>query len=250
MSSHNLKRGMSSFRIEDIPLKFSSYIKRAKLPKVPTPFGHVLKNNPAGGWGMLGNDQYGDCTIAGIAHGDMVWNWAAHSGIPPYTTNQIVTQYMTLTGGVDSGLDPVAVAQWWQNHGLVDASGKVHKIRSFTAVETVNEAIEAAYLFGFAGLALMLPDNAEDQFSAGHPWDDTSGAPSPNEGHFVPLVGRNSAGDLMVVTWGTLQAVTDDWLQKYMVGGVAYTSQEYMLVSGLSPEGFDFSQLDSDMASL
>lgn len=247
---HNLKRGMSSFKIDDIPLKFSSYLNRSKLPKVPMPFGHVLKNNPQGGWGMLGNDQYGDCTIAGIAHGNMVWNWAAGNGIPPYSDKEIIDQYMKLSGGVDSGLDPADVAQWWQNHGLVDAAGKTHKIRSFTSVDNVDDAIEAAYLFGFSGLALMMPANAEDQFSAGHVWDDTSGHPSPNEGHFIPLVGANSAGDYMVVTWGALHGVTKAWLEKYMVGGIAYTSQEYMMASGLSPEGFDFAQLDADLASL
>jgi hypothetical protein len=245
-----LKRGMSSFRIEDIPLKFSSYLNRAKLPKVPARFGHVLVNNPRGGWGMLGNDTHGDCTIAGIAHGQMVWNWATSSGIPPFTDNQIISQYMTLTGGADNGLDPVVVAQWWQNTGLTDNLGTVHRIRSFTALDNVEQCIEAAFLFGFSGLAVWMPSTAEEQFAAGEPWSDTSGDPLQNEGHFIPLVGRNSAGDLMVVTWGRLQGVTEAWLQKYLGGGVAYTSQEYMMASGLSPEGFDFAQLDSDLASL
>jgi hypothetical protein len=246
----NLKRGMLPLDLSKIPLKFSSYIKRDKVPAVPPQFGHVHVSNPMGGWGMLGNDRYGDCTIAGIAHGQMVWDWASASAIPPFTDNQIVSQYMTLTGGADNGLDPVSVAQWWQQSGLTDSHGKVHKVRSFTAVEQVSQAIEAAYLFGFSGLAIQMPHSAEQQFINGEPWSDTSGDPQPNEGHFVPLVGRNSAGNLMVVTWGRLHAATPEWMDKYFVGSVAYTSQEYMMASGLSPEGFNFDQLDADMASL
>jgi hypothetical protein len=245
-----LKRGMTTFKIQDIPLKFSSYVNKAKVPLVPATFGHVHSAGPHGGWGMLGNDTKGDCTMAGIAHGDMVWNWATGSTIPLFSDAVIVKQYMHLTGGVDSGLDPVEVAQWWQSHGLVDAHGKTHKIRSFTAIDKVPDAVEAAYLFGFSGLAMWMPTTAEAQFEAGQPWDDTSGDPQQNEGHFVPLVGRNSAGNLMVVTWGRVHAATPAWMDKYFAGGVAYTSQEYMMASGLSPEGFNFDQLDADMASL
>jgi hypothetical protein len=245
-----LKRGMSSFKIDQMPLKFSSYINRAELPPVPDVFGHVHVSNPAGGWGMLGNDQYGDCTVAGIAHGQMIWNWTSTNKIPPFTTGEIVSQYMQLTGGVDSGLDPVEVAAWWKKSGLTDAHGQVHKIRSYTAIETPTELAEAAYLFGFAGLALWLPANAEEQFENHQPWADTSGPPEQNEGHYVPLVGRNSAGNFMVVTWGSLHAATPAWVAKYMAGGVAYSSKEYMLGTGLSPEGFNFDQLDADMAAL
>jgi hypothetical protein len=181
----------------------------------------------------------------------MVWDWATASHIPLFTSSEVVSQYMDLTGGADNGLDPVAVAQWWQNTGLTDAKGNVHKIRSFTALNSLPECVEAAYLFGFAGLAMWMPDNTpEQEFQAGQPWSDTSGDPDQNDGHYVPLVGRNSAGDFLVVTWGRLQAVTEEWLNKYLAGGVAYTSQDYMLATGLSPEGFNFDQLDDDLASL
>jgi hypothetical protein len=245
-----MKRGMSSFDISKIPLKFGAYVNRKLLPALPTRFGHVAHDAPHGGWGMLGNDTKGDCTVAGIAHGLMVWRWAVDGEMPPFDERTIVEQYLSLTGGADTGLDPVQVARWWKDSGLVDARGVAHTIRTYTAIDTTQNLAEAAYLFGFAGCGLWLPDNAEDQFSKGEVWDDLTYDPNPGAGHFVPLVGRNSKGNYMVVTWGALQAATPQWLEKYFAGGVAYTSREYMRTSGLSPEGFNFQQLDSDMMSL
>lgn len=245
-----LKRGVSSFAIAKIPFAFKSYFEPAMLPTVPDIFGHVHASEPIGGWGMLGNDKYGDCTVAGIAHGQMVWHWATKKMIPWFTASTVVKQYFKLTGGADHGLDPVDVATYWQNYGLKDGSGILHKIRSFTALHTPDEVISAAYVFGFSGLAVYMPQNAEDQFRAGEPWDDTSGDPLPNMGHYVPLVGRNSKGNFMVVTWGRLHACTPAWIAKYLAGGIAYSSEAYMLASGLSPEGFNFDQLDADLAAL
>lgn len=246
----NYKTGMSSFDIGKIHLKFRSYLNRAALPAVPKPFGHVLANTPPGGWHMYGNDRYGDCTVAGIAHGLLVWNWVTKKHIPLFSESSIINQYLGLTGGADTGLDPVAVASWWKSTGLVDSSGSIHKCRSYTAVTTPELAVEAAFLFGFSGCAVWLPSSAMDQFDNNQVWDDTSDDPNPNEGHYIPLVGQNSAGNYMFVTWGRIQAATPDWVDKYFVGGVAYTSEDYMLKSGLSPDGFNFTQLDDDMAEL
>lgn len=241
-------RGMKNWSTSQIALKFSAYA--TALPVPPTHFGHVGYAQPpvASGWGMLGNDAVGDCVVAGAAHIQMVWDWATRHDIPSFNTQQIVAQYFALTGGQDSGLDPVAFAAWWQNQGLADANGVIHKVRSYTALVNTHQAIEAAYCFGVAGLGLMIPESAESQFEHGHVWDDLSSAPAG--GHFVPLVGRNSHGNLVVVTWGRLQAMTQAYFDRYFMGGVAYTSQDYMTARGLSPEGFNFAQLDDDMAAL
>jgi hypothetical protein len=247
-----LKRGMKRWSTNQIALKFSHYVNLPALPPVPKSFGHV-KNDALptpGGWGMLGNDKYGDCTVAGIAHGQDVLDLATKKQIPRFTDQNIIDQYLALSGGVDSGLDPVAVADYWRSPGLADADGSRHMITAYTAIDNPNTAITAAYLFGFSGLGLSMPDNAEVQFDAGHTWDDITGDADPNEGHFVPLVGRNSKGDLMVVTWGRLQACSPAWIEKYFAGAIGYISQDYFLSTGLSPEGFNIAQLNADLADV
>jgi hypothetical protein len=105
----------------------------------------------------------------------------------------------------------------------------------------------ATYLFGIAGIGLMLPASAIDQAKKGEAWDVVPGAPIEG-GHYVPLVGRG-AGGLRVVSWGAVQTITERFLKQYCDEAIAYVSQE-SLVNGKSPEGFAYADLISDLAAL
>ena len=245
-------RGMLPWRSEAVKLTLRSYLRASALPRVPAKFGHVYRSEPpcAGGWGMLGNDAKGDCVLAGAAHETMTWAWATGRIIPAFTPENVVKQYLALTGGVDGGLDPIAVAKWRTSNGLVDANGVVHRVKAFGSVGSASDIELATYLFGACGLGLALPESAEQQFVDGRPWDDTAGEPNPKNGHYVSAVGKNSSGNLMVVTWGAVHAVTHDYLEKYVVGAIAYFSREYLRDTNRSPEAFDEAQLDDDLAAL
>jgi hypothetical protein len=238
---------MKEWSTDQIKLKFAAYLDESVLPPVPSHFGHVGQAQPPveGGWGMLGNDQCGDCTIAGIAHAVQTWRWATRKPVPAFDTQGIVNQYMALAGGQDEGLDPVEVANWMRKTGVQDAAGQHHTIGSYAAINNLHYSIVAAYLFGVCGLGLFLPKTAERQFMAGQVWDDTSNP--PHGGHYVPLVGVNSKGNPVVVTWGKLQAMTPAFFRKYFIGAIAYISDDYMLETGKSPEGFDLTALQADL---
>ena len=92
---------------------------------------------------------------------------------------------------------------------------------------------------------MNLPSNAIDQFKAAEPWSIVAGAGSAG-GHYVPVVGRNSLGNFLCVTWGRLQAITPAWLAQNMDEGVAYLSLERLTAKGLSPQGYDAATLKSD----
>jgi hypothetical protein len=246
-----LHRGMLPWREEAIPLKFDAYIDRAKLPAVPKKFGHVGSAQPPvkGGWGILGNDKAGCCVRSGFCHEIMVWAWATKRPIPPFNSQLVLKQYYERTGGQDTGLDPIAEAKFRCSTGIADAAGAYHKTKAFASVGTADIEL-CAYLFGICGVGAALPDNAEAQFLAGKPWTDTSGAPNRRNGHYFTICGKNTAGNLIAVTWGRLQAISKEYLNKYCVGGVCYFSLEYLLTTGASPELFDEAQLDADLASL
>ena len=243
-----LARGMLPWRREAIEFRFRNYLVSDFLPPVPAVFGHVHQAAPAGGWAMLGNDKAGDCVLAGAAHETMTWAWATRKPIPLFTRVTVLRQYLGLTGGQDKGLDPVATAKWRVGTGLTDAAGNVHKVKAFGAVGNLADVELSVYLFGVCGIGLSLPHNAEQQFVDGRPWDDVTG--TPQDGHYVPCVGKNTAGNLIVVTWGRLQSMTPAYFDKYAVGAVCYFSSEYLLATGKSPEMFDEAQLDADLAAL
>jgi len=243
-----LARGMLPWRPEAVKLQLRSYLVSAELPTVPATFGHVHHAAPDGGWGMLGNDKAGDCVLAGAAHETMTWAWATGKPIPAFSPVNVLKQYRQLTGGQDKGLDPISTAKWRVSNGLVDAQGGVHQVKAFSSVGSLADVEMAVYLFGVCGLGLSLPDSAEQQFIDGRPWDDVTG--EPKDGHYVPCVGRNTAGNLMVVTWGKLQAMTPTYFDKYAVGAICYFSREYLQATGKSPELFDEAQLDTDLSVL
>lgn len=242
----DLRLGMKEWRPEAVKLKFAAYLDRALLPPVPKRYGHVRRNDIA--WQMLGNDQYGDCVLAGAAHEVMTWALATKRALPHFTTSTIVSQYLAHTGGKDDGLDPIEIAKWRVSDGLRDSDGIAHKVKAFAEVDNNSDLDVAAFIFGACGVGFNLPESSMAEFAKGKPWANT--AEKGTGGHYVPLVGRNSRGLRIVVTWGNLQAVTEAFWNKYFVGAVAYFSMEYMLASGLSPEGIKEAQLDADLAAL
>lgn len=243
-----LMRGMTEWKPDAVKLQMRSYLLSAALPQVPPTFGHVHHAAPPDGWGMLGNDKAGCCVLSGAAHETMTWAWATGKPIPVFSPVNVLKQYRALTGGRDGGLDPIATAKWRVSQGLVDAMGDIHQVKAFGSVGSLSDVELAVYLFGVCGLGLELPDNAEQQFIDGRPWDDVTG--EPKDGHYVPCVGKNTAGNLMVVTWGKLQAMTPAYFAKYVVGAICYFSGEYLLATGKSPEMFDEAQLDADLAAM
>ena len=259
-----MKRGMLLPQPGAVRIRLGDYLIRANLPVVPKVFGHVGRAQPPvdGGWGNVGNRTAGDCPIAGASHETQTWFWATGRPIPPFTDASGLADYsraLVAAGGLpydpnnpatDTGLDPVVLASWRQTVGITDAVGVVHKIGPFASINDPDELDLAVVLFGAAAICWVLPDSAEGQFSQGEVWDDTSAVGTG--GHYTAYVGRNSAGNRQVVTWGALQATNDAYLAKYQypqMRGLAYLSREYLLASGNSPEAINFAQLDEDMAS-
>jgi hypothetical protein len=243
-----LARGMLPWRPEAVKLRLRSYLMMPAFPALPVTFGHVHQAAPVGGWGMLGNDKYGCCVMSGAAHETMTWAWASGHPIPRFDGKGVVKQYLELTGGADGGLDPISTAKWRVRDGLVDAMGDIHQVKAFGSVGNLVDVELSVYMFGSCGIGLALPGNAEQQFIDGRPWDDVAG--EPRDGHYVPCVGKNTAGNLVVVTWGKLQAMTPAYFNKYAVGAICYFSLEYLLATGKSPELFDEAQLDADLAAM
>lgn len=251
MGAPSKRYGKRPARLGAVKLAFRSYFSPADLPKPPTVFGnHTLIRD----WGMFGNDTYSDCVFAGAAHETMLW--LAQVGTPrQFSTANALSDYAAVTGfnpakpDTDQGTDMQQAASYRQKTGVIDAGGIRHKIDAYVALEPVAEQVAlAAYLTGAVGIGLRMPDTADGQFDRGEPWDVVRGVRGTN-GHYVPVVGRNSAGNFIVVTWGRLQAMTPDFLSAFMDEGIAYLSRE-RLKNEISPEGFNYAALQSDLDAL
>lgn len=109
-------------------LKLST-ILAANLPAPPAS-DDWLQSVPESAWGMLGNDHWGDCTCAAVAHkriGDVYANQHATLSV---TAEQALALYSSVTGfdpaAGPSGANPTdqgAVCQdvldYWRKHGFL-----------------------------------------------------------------------------------------------------------------------------------
>jgi hypothetical protein len=236
---------------DDRTLRFSDYVTPA-LPAPPAVLDYYQK---VASWPMYGNDQYGDCTCAAAGH--LIQNWTANAAsevTPPAAT--VLSFYEHFVGTpppADAGCNMLSVLKYWRKSGLDQ-----HKVQAFTALalKDQTEAQSAAYLLGGIYIGVALPDFAvQGNDFLGIPWAVPPGgpvgnaAPNPQNGHCIPAVGYD-AGQLWVVTWGSLKSMSWDFYNAYADESYAVVSQDFIASSGQSPAGFDLAALEKDLAQL
>lgn len=253
----NYKTGKTPARPDAVALKFSSVFKRAALPKPPAIFGHGMHETLGQPWGVFLNDKVGDCVLAGAAHETMIWTNTVGERVT-FTDFNVIEAYSSITGfdptkpETDQGTDMQRAASWRRKVGILDNSGRRHTIGAYAEIKNNHDEIAlACYLLGIVGVGLQLPLSAEDQFDQRMPWSltSTNNVAGSFGGHYVPIVGRNSAGNFVCVTWGRLHAITPAFLDAYMDEAIAYFSPEVMK-NKLSPEGYDSAYLMDAMKQL
>lgn len=244
-------------------LKFGTYRTAAPLPAPPANWGYdnVIA---AGGWGMLGNDQWGDCVWAGAAHEHILTSTVA--GRPAtFSDAGVLSDYSAVTGfdpaagppggnATDRGTNVRTALGYRRSTGIVDAAGVRHKIGAYLALDLgriqagdFGEVAEAAYLFGAVGIGFQVPQSAETEFSEHKMWGYVPGSPNVG-GHYVPIVAHRK--HLECVTWGRVQTMGDRFASHYVDEAWAIVNPDFLDVNGKNPEGFDMAQLTADLAAL
>jgi hypothetical protein len=252
-----LKLGKKPATDDSRDLLFSTYLDATKLPPVPAQFGHEALFGPKA-WGMLGNDEWGDCAWAGPAHETML---LSKEGDKPasFTTAGVLSDYSAGTGfdphagppehnPTDKGSNVRDVLKYRRKTGIVDAAKKRHKIGAFVKLEPKNlsHVYLAMYLFQTVGIGIEFPSTAMEQFNEGKPWSVVQGA-SIEGGHYVCCVGKRA--NIEIVTWGALQQMTVEFFEQYCDEAWVYISTED-LDKGQDPDGFALAQLRTDLAAI
>lgn len=209
-------------------------------------------------WGVLGNDRWRDCVLAGAAHETTA---LAHltGDLASFTTTAVLRAYAFATGfdidagppgrnPTDVGMSVRDTLRMRASVGLMDASGRSHRIDAYAKLVPgdIAELYAALSIFSVVGIGLRLPDSALVQFARGEPWDVTPGAHAIG-GHYVTCLGRD--GDhLAVVAWGRVQKMSVEFFRtccdEAWIPIVVSASG-----AGLTPVEFDFATLAADLAS-
>jgi hypothetical protein len=240
-----MKLGKKPARHDPRTLQMANYLE---LPAIPAKQDWTQK--ATSNWGMMLNDQLGDCTCAAIGH--IIQAWTSNAGPKEITVaDQAILKAYEVVGGyqpgkpdTDRGAVELDVLRYWRKTG-VDG----HKIDAFVALEPKNHAhVQAAVdLFGGAYIGVALPISAQKQ----HVWSvppggpNGTGAPGSWGGHAVVVEAYDSHG-LTCITWGQKKRMTWSFWD-------AYCDEAYATLSELwagkkpAPSGFDLAALKADL---
>ena len=153
---------------------------------------------------MDGNDQYGDCYYAAVAHGSN--NWTGYNGTEnTFDVSQLERRYLQLSGG-DNGLSDSDIMPEWKG-GIIGPNGP-RKILDEMTVDFSDKASWQESFWAGGGLiwTCSLLDDWLNQTSPNSLWDATS-AVNPNAGHAMWLTGRRPDGTTDTRTWAIAPAI-------------------------------------------
>ncbi len=211
----------------------------ANYDVLPHVYG-VSTNDIATLFPMDGNDVYGDCTIAALAHAQTVYNGLV--GVEKVMNATACTSlYFNLTGGQDSGLDELTVLDYWKSNAI-----NGDQILGFASVNVVNryEVKQAITLFGGIYIGFQCQANVINEFDWHQWWKP---GPLTQDGHAVYVVGYDEYS-VSVLTWGGLQVGSWGWWNECVDEAYAILPPQAKLPT-FAP-GFDFAQLQADLGAV
>ena len=210
--------------------------------RLPAPPAAV--HAPAGPYPLDAHDQYGDCTIAGVAHLIAAWNAEVKENDPVPRASSVVETYFSLTGGEDTGLNEQVVLEAWRTDGLFG-----EKIAAYAPVNHQNivELHQTIAFFGGAYLGIQCPASAQEQFAAGRPWTYVPGSPVDG-GHCIAAIGYTATA-LLCATWGGVAEVTYSFLSHFLDEAWAVIPHQFV-ERGKDGPGIDVATLQHDLDAL
>ena len=188
-------------------------------PDHPATVDH-LSQIPPSRWGMLGNNQYGDCGPADVFHDRMlVSKYLANVDIFPDTA--AVLDLYKRSGNPnfpqdDNGVVMADMLAQVHKVGII-SGGQMVKCVAYAQVDVtdLDEVHAAIAIFGSLSCGADLDKAQSDQTDAGKPWDYVSD--SPEWGGHAFLIGKYTGDsgsgrpDIGLISWGSPMALTDSF---------------------------------------
>lgn len=229
------------------------------LPDTPAAVNWDTK---VSGFGMLGNDNWGDCAWAMKYH--LLQVMTANTGVELVPdTSDVLEAYAEATGFNEAagppGENPTDLGtvlqdglNYWRKTGLpvTTPQGVVrHRILAFFDVDHTDpkQLRVAAALFGGGMWGIEFPDTAMDQFNQGEKWTYVRGATI--EGGHAVLVSRYDDND-WPVTWGREQESDPSFRTHYLDECWGAIAPEWADAAGNTPAGVNLYRLGEILADL
>lgn len=182
--------------------------------------------------GMLGNDEWGDCTEAANGHIVELLTYYGLGRELQVTAAQVLTAYTRVTGfnplagppgrnPTDNGAQVIDVLADFVTSGVAD-----FRLSAYAEVNVgdPNEVKLAVADFGCLSIAVDLPASAQQQFYANKPWTVKRNDGGIAGGHCIVPCGYDESY-VYAFTWGAVVKIAWAWWRKYVTEAWAVVSQ-------------------------
>jgi hypothetical protein len=238
-----LKFGRLPVKHDERNLQFANYIT-PKLAPPPSAVDNISKAyklvcclSRDSLFPMDGNDKWGDCTVAGGAHAITLFRAMIGQKYVP-SSDDVVSEYLKLTGGTDTGVYELDLLNAWRKDGMFG-----DKILAHVEVNPKNHTHvqQSIQLFGGLLVGMVTTQDCINQFWAHQMW-----TPGPLTGglHAV-FVANYDPNRLTVLTWGKTQDASWDWWDECIDEAHAILPPE--AANNLFQPGFNLGQLQADL---
>jgi len=209
-------------------------------------------------WGMLGNDQVGDCAIAAPCHQVILSNSYTQASANP-TTATAYNMYSAVSGYDPSQTDVNGNNPTDVGCALTDVWDYLMRqgiILGWVAIDWNNlEHVRAALnIFGGLQRGVQLPQSAMDQFNSGQPWSVVANDGGILGGHAIFDTGYRepaAVAPYRTVTWAQCIPKTPGWDAKYTDELYALIFKSWLsLKSQMSPSHLNFTALQNDLQAM
>jgi hypothetical protein len=252
-----MKLGKKPRRIDPRTLQLAKYT--AKLASAPLVFDQTAEANP--NFGMMLNDQLGDCAIAAVGHLQQIWTSLTSSEVTA-TDPAVLAVYEAVGGYVpgdpstDNGCVMLDVLNYWRKTGIFG-----NKLGAYAAVNPTSrqEIMDAIYYFGGIYVGLALPETAQTQAEWQYVANSPKNKPDSWGGHCVAaarysfaaaLPGETVPRTVGCITWGSALEMTFQFLATYCDECYALIDSDWLTGAGESPDGFNLVQLQADLSAI
>jgi hypothetical protein len=186
-------------------------------------------------WGMLANDQHGDCTAAAALH--IIQLWLANNGIEYTPTDAEALQLYSETSDyprIDHGTTEIEVLKYRVTTGIPTSIGTDCVTFASLNPRNLDELRLSVEWFGATYLGVSLPLTAQTQDVRDIVSITGDGAPGSWGDHAIPAVAYDQQ-TFTVISWGKPLKVTNAFMLEYLEEAYAVVSEDWLADSGLAP---------------
>jgi len=212
-------------------------------PKAAEPPDKRLWQLPISDWGIMGNNQHGNCVIVTAAHAILAWRANELTDTRRITDSAVIE--LSRQMGALRGYNILARLKYWRKNGMWS-----NKLWAFAGIDPTDR-LATRIAINSCG-ALDIGVNLPNAWRSADVWVDGTGrdySPGSWGGHSVPLVGYD-VNYVYAVSWGDIIPMTWPAMARYCDEAYALINPDWLAADSVAPSGLNLQLLHEHLQAI